>query len=301
MKRIVHWSLIGLAVGLILGALWFLWSLWTLSRPPAEPPVPPVAAARRATAREAAPGPQARPARDGLPAAPAALAASSALPARKPPRLLLMEAQASGSAEAAWLAAKALSSCKAMEGVGQRAREAMLRSGKALPGGGPSEMLFSGLDLAERECQELDDAMKAQYEPLLRQAMAGGVAGAAAKWWVTPEGRAVSDASTQPQAVSLLRRDALACDKNSWGAYQVMAWRHRDSFPAHEADAVSAAAETLEKAGQHKGNAALRQIMAFIPASYRRPEFMAGEDFKATKAQILAACEANTAARTRRP
>ncbi|KPF49332.1 hypothetical protein IP87_05680 [beta proteobacterium AAP121] len=301
MTRIARWGLMGVAVGVMLFALWFLWSLWTLARPSAEPP------ARRLSEGRPVPGRAPEPAqvaqREGPPPAAAELPGRPPAPPppRKSPRQLLIEAEASGSAEAAYLAAKGLFSCKAMEGVGQRARETLLHSGKALPGGGRADALFSGLDRVERECQELDDAMKAQYEPLLRQAMAGGVPGAAAKWWVTPEGRAVVDASTQPQALSLLRRDALACDKNTLVAYQVMAVKHRDSFPAHEAHAVSAAAEALEKAGQLRGNAGLRKVMEFLPATYRLPEFLAGDDFKSTKTQILAACEASAAARTRRP
>ncbi len=301
MQRTVRWGLMGVAVGVMLWALWFSWSLWTLTRPPAEPPARLLSAGRPVPGRTPEPAQVAH--REGPPPAAAELPGRPPAPPplpRKSPRLLLIEAQASGSAEAAYRAASALFLCKATAGSAQRAREAMLGAGKALPPG-QAEAFFSHFDRQERECQELDDAMKTQYEPLLRQAMAGGVAGAAAKWWVTPEGRAVGDASTQPQAVSLLRRDALACDKNTLVAYQVMAVKHRDSFPAHEAHAVSAAAETLEKAGQLRGNAGLRKVMEFLPATYRLPEFLAGEDFKSTKAQILAACEANAAARTRRP
>lgn len=201
-----------------------------------------------------------------------------------------MKAQQSGSAEDALLAANSIRSCQSMAGAGQKIREALVRSGKSLHPDS-ANALATSIDLQERACQELDASMLAEYEPMLRRALEGGLKGAAALWWLTPEARALSSAASAAKARELLRRDVLACDKRSFMTYQVISMRFSDDFDAVEAAAVRAAAEELEKQGKFKGQRRFDEfIKAFPIPSHALRAALNKDAVKAKTAEILSFC-----------
>jgi len=216
-------------------------------------------------------------------------AARSALP-EKTPRELLLEAQTSGSSELALMAAKKMKECRWRLGSGLKAREAMIASGRHQP---PAqiESMQRSVDVPERACQELDDSMTSQYEPMLRQAMAGGVEGAAALWWLTPSAKALKNINGATSEIDLLRRDALACHKETLLVYQMVSIVHGGSFSGVEAAAVRVVADRLEAAGQLKGNGNLRQLARFLPSNIDLVKLTSEERVSSVASNIMAACD----------
>jgi hypothetical protein len=207
------------------------------------------------------------------------------------PRQLLAVAQQSSSPVAALNAAKSMARCRALAGSSQRVREALVVSGKhQMPS--QNENLAKYIDRPERECEELDAYMKAQYEPMLRQAMSGGVQGAAAMWWVTPEGKAVSNINSQREALEMLRQDAFACDKSSLLTLQAVAFRHPKAFSESDVAAVGVAAERLEASGRLKGQSALKEAMSLLP-TFNLRTFFSKDAINAKADQIVEACKDN--------
>ncbi|MFT7723017.1 MAG: hypothetical protein QM788_09325 [Roseateles sp.] len=96
--------------------------------------------------------------------------------------------------------------------------------------------------------------MKAEYEPMLRKAMEGGVRGAAARWWLTPEAEALGSAAGETAALDLLKRDATQCELLSFGAYKVAAIQFPNKFDANEVAAIHAVTAQLHKDKKLKKN-----------------------------------------------
>ena len=211
-------------------------------------------------------------------------------PSRATPRELLVRAQQSGTAEDALLAAKSISTCRRMIGAGHGVRDALVESGVNMPAK-KVDALLAGVDKPERACQELDGSMLAQYEPMLRQAMKGGIKGAAALWWLSPEANALPNPVAVDNAKELLRRDALACDKRSLAAYQAASFKYSDSFDATEAAAVEAAATALEKQGKLKGNSSLGPIKALMHPYQTLKVALNQDAVRAKTEEILRSCE----------
>jgi hypothetical protein len=206
------------------------------------------------------------------------------------PRETVERARQSGLADDAFLAAKSIRFCQRTIGAGQMARDALVKSGVNLPRSRVDD-LMAAIDKPERACQELDAGMLAEYEPMLRQAMAGGLKGAAALWWLTPEANAMSTANSAANARNLLRRDALECDRWSLGAYQMASIRFENDFDPVEAAAVQAAAEQLEKQGKLKGNKSLGIARAVFAPGQTIRAALNKDAVEAKTADILRHCQ----------
>ena len=216
---------------------------------------------------------------------------SNALPRSPfPPRQAVEVAQQSGAPEDAFLAAWAIYRCRYMAGAARLALEKIHERGvRAAPK--PMAEFMSPLESAERMCQELDDSMKAQYEPMLRKAMEGGVRGAAAHWWVTPEAEALGSAAGETVALDLLKRDATQCELFSFGAYKVAAIQFPDKFDANEVAAVYAATAQLYRDKKLKNNSLEKLMERFMPWQAIRIRIGADENVvKAMTAKILSFC-----------
>lgn len=105
--------------------------------------------------------------------------------------------------------------------------------------------------------------MKAQYEPMLRKAVEGGVRGAAARWWVTPEAEALGSKAGETPALDLLKRDVMQCELFSFGAYKVAAIQFRNKFDPNEIAAVQAATAQLHKDKKLKNNSVDKLMQLF--------------------------------------
>jgi hypothetical protein len=206
------------------------------------------------------------------------------------PRLAVEAAQQSGSPQDALVAAQAIYRCRSLAGASQRALEKIHERGiRAAPK--PMAGLVSPFEAAERMCQELDDSMKAQYEPMLRKAMGAGLRGAAASWLVTPEARAIKDAHGKKPALELLRRDATQCELRSLGTYKVAAYQYYEEFDANEVAAVYAASAQLYKDKKLNNNSVDKLMDTFMPWHALRIRIGVDEDVvKAMTAQILNSC-----------
>jgi len=207
-----------------------------------------------------------------------------------PPRELIVKAQQSGSAQDAYDAVQGIRACSVRSGTGKRVRELLHESGVKLP---PERLgaLMDGIDKPERACQELDAAMLAEYGPFIRRAMNGGIEGAAAQFWVGPEGKLLKTPAGEDKAIDLLRRDALNCDKQSLLTYQVVSWKFSSEFNPTEVAAVEAASKNLEQQGKLRGNKAISMAKSFATPTNTVKAALQSDAVKATSADILRACD----------
>ena len=212
------------------------------------------------------------------------------LPPILSPRELLSKAQQTGSAEDSLKAAKGIFVCRGLFNPGVKAREALGRSGESLSPTDASA-LMSPTDALERGCQELDNQMLAQYEPMILQAMRGGMKGAAALWWMSPESRSLKSVADAPMARDLLRRDALACDTRSLMAYQGTALRFAGEFDVVEVAAVRAASEELERQGKLRANKGFRQFTSLFLQSGSGRSAVDKDAVNSKATQILSSCK----------
>lgn len=296
MKRGFAWAFAVLAVGLAVGAAAvYYWP--ENSEGGSGPAVPRLSLMSAGGESVADANSEAKADAHGLPVA-AKTAASGATrrDARPPlslnPRLALEAAQQSGSPQDALVAAQAIYRCRYLAGASQRGLEKIHQRGlRDAPK--PLADLMSPIEAAERMCQELDDSMKAQYEPNLRKAMGAGLRGAAARWLVTPEARAMKEAHGKKPALELLRRDATQCELRSLGTYKAAALHYYDEFDANEVAAVYAASAQLYKDKKLKDNSVDTLMEMFAPWHALRIRIGVGVDegvVRAMTAQILSSC-----------
>ncbi len=230
---------------------------------------------------------------DRLPATAQRAASSTAFSKARPrsplpPRQAVEMAQQSGAPEDAFSAAQAIRRCRYMAGASRAALEKMHERGlRAEPKILAATM--SPLESAERMCQELDDSMKAQYEPLLRKAMEGGVRGAAASWWRTLEAEKLGSAASETAVLDLLKRDATQCELFSFDAYKVAAFQFPGKFDANEVAAVHAATAQLYKDKKLKNNS-LDKVMQKFALPWTFSTSVDENVVKDMTAKILTSC-----------
>lgn len=232
----------------------------------------------------------------GLPAA-AKTAASGAVrrnalpPLSLPPRRAVEVARQSESPQDALVAAQAIRRCKYLAGAAKMALDKIHERGiRAAPQVLAATM--SPIESAERMCQELDGSMIAEYEPMLRRAMQGGLSGAAAMWWVTPEAKALGSAASETEALDLLKRDATQCELLSFGTYKVAAFQFPNKFEANEVAAVYAAAAQLYKDKKLRSNGLDKLMETFTPWYAIRLRIGVDENVvKDLTGKILSSCE----------
>lgn len=204
-----------------------------------------------------------------------------------PPRQMVEVALQSGTPKDAYFAAWAIRRCKDRASAAKALEKIHERGIRAAPS--PLSETISPYEAAERACQELDDSMKAQYEPMLRKAMEGGERGAAAMWWGTAERMALGNAAGETEALDLLRRDTTQCDLLSFGTYKVAAAQFPNKFDANEVAAVYAATDQLFKDNKLKNNT-FEKAMRLFPLPQTRSTAVDESVVKDMTAKILNTC-----------